>query len=105
MREIAFEHGVPRETRKPRAQGRRRRDSHRSTGADIDVALLWRPCIDERHTIPEIAAEVGVTRTTINRHLKDARIPRRASGSASRATIMRVDPRDADLPLLRRMLV
>ena len=105
VREIAFEHGVARQTVsrvldeagvEPRI-GRRR--------ADIDVDWLRQRYIDERHTIPEIAAEVGVTMTTINRHLEAAGIPRRARGSASRATAIRVDPRAGDSPLLRRILV
>ena len=43
--------------------------------------------------------------TTINRHLEAAGIPRRARGSASRATAIRVDPRAGDSRLLRRILV
>lgn len=105
VREIAFEHGVARQTVSRVLEevgveiriGRRR--------ADIDVEWLRRRYIDERRTIPEIAAEVGVTMTTINRHLEAAGIPRRVRGSASRATAIRVDPRAGDSPLLRRILV
>ena len=105
VREIAFEHGVARQTvsRVLEDAGVETRIGRRK--ADIDVEWLRRRYIDERHTIPEIAAEVGVTMTTINRHLEAAGIPRRARGSASRATAIRVDPRAGDSPLLRRILV
>lgn len=73
--------------------------------AVIDVDWLQQRYTVERYTIPEIAAEVGVTMTTINRHLKAAGIPRRPRGSASRSTANRVDPRAGDSALLRRILV
>ncbi|WP_298741167.1 TniQ family protein [uncultured Microbacterium sp.] len=105
VREIAVEHGVARQTvsRVLEDAGIETRIGRRR--ADIDVEWLRRRYIDERRTIPEIAAEVGVTMTTINRHLEAAGIPRRARGSASRATAIRVDPRAGDSPLLRRILV
>lgn len=105
VREIAFEYGVARQTvsRVLEDAGVESRVGRRR--ADIDVDWLRRRYIDERRTIPEIAAEVGVTMTTINRHLEGAGIPRRARGSASRATAIRVDPRAGDSPLLRRILV
>lgn len=73
--------------------------------AAIDVDWLQQRYTVELHTIPEIAAEVGVTMTTINRHLEAAGIPRRTRGSASRSTAIRVDPRAGDSALLRRILV
>lgn len=73
--------------------------------AVIDVDWLRHRYSVEQHTIPEIAAEVGVTMTTINRHLEAAGIPRRPRGSASRSTAIRVDPRAGDSALLRRILV
>ncbi|AXH34475.1 LysR family transcriptional regulator [Humibacter sp. BT305] len=105
VREIAFDYGVARQTvsRVLEDAGVETRTGRRR--ADIDVEWLRRRYIDERRTIPEIAAEVGVTMTTINRHLEAAGIPRRARGSASRATAIRVDPRAGDSPLLRRILV
>lgn len=105
VREIAVEHGVARQTvsRVLEDAGVETRNGRRR--ADIDVEWLRRRYIDERRTIPEIAAEVGVTMTTINRHLEAAGIPRRARGSASRATAIRVDPRAGNSPLLRRILV
>ena len=105
VREIAVEHGVARQTvsRVLEEAGVETRNGRRR--ADIDVEWLRRRYIDERRTIPEIAAEVGVTMTTINRHLEAAGIPRRARGSASRATAIRVDPRAGNSPLLRRILV
>lgn len=105
VREIGYEHGVARQTvsRVLEDAGVETRRGRRS--AAIDVNWLRQRYIDERHTIPEIAAEVGVTMTTINRHLEAAGIPRRARGSASRATAIRVDPRAGDSPLLRRILV
>ena len=105
VREIAFEHVVARQTvsRVLEEVGVKIRIGRRR--ANIDVEWLRRRYIDERRTIPEIAAEVGVTMTTINRHLEAAGIPRRARGSASRATAIRVDPRAGDSPLLRRILV
>ena len=103
--EIAFDHGVARQTvgRVLAAEGVETRRGRRSTV--IDPEWLRERYIVERHTIPEIAAEVGVTMTTINRHLEAAGIPRRARGSASRATAIRVDPRAGDSLLLRRILV
>ncbi|GAB2705370.1 transposase-like protein [Microbacterium marinum] len=105
VREIAFEHGVARQTvsRVLEDAGVETRIGRRRVAIDVD--WLRRRYVDERHTIPEIAAEVGVTMTTINRHLEAAGIPRRARGSASRATAIRVDPRAGDSPLLRRILV
>lgn len=105
VREIAFDHGVARQTvsRVLEEAGVDTRVGRRR--ADIDVAWLRQRYVNERHTIPEIAAVVGVTMTTINRHLEAAGIPRRARGSASRATAIRVDPRAGDSPLLRRILV
>ncbi|CDJ99375.1 conserved hypothetical protein [Microbacterium sp. C448] len=103
--EIAFDHGVARQTvgRVLAAEEVETRRGRRSTV--IDPEWLRERYIVERHTIPEIAAEVGVTMTTINRHLEAAGIPRRARGSASRATAIRVDPRAGDSPLLRTILV
>lgn len=103
--EIAVDHGVARQTvgrvladaGVDTRRGRRR--------AAIDTDWLRQRYVVERHTIPEIAAEVGVTMTTINRHLEAAGIPRRPRGSASRSTAIRVDPRAGDSPLLRRILV
>jgi len=105
VREIAVEHGVARQT-VSRVLEDAGVEAHRGRRrADIDVDWLRRRYVDERHTIPEIAAEVGVTMTTINRHLEAAGIPRRARGSASRASAIRVDPRAGDSPLLRRILL
>lgn len=103
--EIAFDHGVARQTvgRVLAAEGVETRRGRRSTA--IDPEWLRERYIVDRHTIPELAAEVGVTMTTINRHLEAAGIPRRARGSASRATAIRVDPRAGDSRLLRRILV
>lgn len=103
--EIAFDHGVARQTvgRVLAAEGVETLRGRRS--AAIDPVWLRERYTVERHTIPEIAAEVGVTMTTINRHLEAAGIPRRARGSASRATAIRVDPRAGDSRLLRRILV
>lgn len=103
--EIALEHGVARQTvsRVLEDSGVETRNGRRR--ANIDADWLRRRYTDERHTIPEIAAEVGVTMTTINRHLEAAGIPRRARGSASRATAIRVDPRAGDSVLLRQILV
>lgn len=103
--EIAFEHGVARQTvgRVLAAEGVETRRGRRR--AAIDPEWLRKRYVVERRTIPEIAAEVGVTMTTINRHLEAADIPRRARGSASRATAIRIDPRAGDSPLLRRILV
>lgn len=102
---IALDHGVARQTVSrvlddagvDTRRGRRR--------AVIDVDWLRQRYTVERHTIPEIAAEVGVTMTTINRHLEAAGIPRRPRGSASRSTAIRVDPRAGESALLRRILV
>ncbi|HBS09051.1 MAG TPA: hypothetical protein DEA69_09660, partial [Microbacterium sp.] len=103
--EIAVDHGVARQTvgrvladaGVDTRRGRRR--------AALDADWLRQRYIVERHTIPEIAAEVGVTMTTINRHLEAAGIPRRPRGSASRSTAIRIDPRAGDSPLLGRILV
>lgn len=105
VREIAFEHGVARQTvsRVLEDAGVETRIGRRRVAIDVD--WLRRRYVDERHTIPEIAAEVGVTMTTINRHLEAAGIPRRPRGSASRSTAIRVDPRAGDSFLLRRILV
>lgn len=74
-------------------------------GARIDPDWLRQRYEVERRTIPEIAAEAGVTGTTVNRHLVNAGIERRARGSASRATAIRVDPRAGESALLRRILL
>lgn len=103
--EIALSHGVARQTvsRVLEDAGVATRRGRR--GAAIDTEWLRQRYTVERHTIPEIAAEVGVTMTTVNRHLVAAGIPRRPRGSASRATAIRVDPRAGDSPLLRRILM
>lgn len=103
--EIAVDHDVARQTvsRVLEDAGVETRRGRRR--AAIDEEWLRQRYIVERRTIPEIAAEVAVTMTTINRHLEAAEIPRRPRGSASRATAIRVDPRAGDSPLLRRILV
>lgn len=105
VREIALEHGVARQTigRVLADEGVETRSGRQR--AAIDQEWLRQRYLVERHTIPEIAAEVGVTMTTINRHLEASGIPRRARGAASRATAIRVDPRAGNSPLLRRILV
>ncbi|MFE1646201.1 LysR family transcriptional regulator [Microbacterium sp. P01] len=105
VREIALEHGVARQTvgRVLSDEGVETRTGRQR--AAIDPEWLRQRYLIEHHTIPEIAAEVGVTMTTINRHLEAAGIPRRARGAASRATAIRVDPRAGNSPLLRRILV
>lgn len=103
--EIAFDHGVARQT-VSRVLDDTGVDTRRGRPrAVIDVDWLRQRYSVERHTIPEIAVEVGVTMTTINRHLEAAGIPRRPRGSASRSTAIRVDPRAGDSALLRRILV
>ncbi|MEV8267630.1 LysR family transcriptional regulator [Microbacterium sp. NPDC076911] len=105
VREIAIKHGVARQTagRVLADEGVETRRGRRRTV--IDPEWLRRRHLDDRHTIPEIAVELGVTMTTINRHLETAGIPRRARGAASRATAIRIDPRAGNSPLLRRILV
>ena len=105
VREIALEHGVARQTvgRVLSDEGVQTRTGRQR--AAIDPEWLRQRYLVERHTIPEIAAQMGVTMTTINRHLEAAGIPRRARGAASRATAIRVDPRAGKSPLLRRILV
>jgi transposase-like protein len=105
VREIALEHGVARQTvgRVLSDEGVQTRTGRQR--AAIDPEWLRQRYLVERHTIPEIAAQMGVTMTTINRHLEAAGIPRRARGAASRATAIRVDPRAGNSPLLRRILV
>lgn len=103
--EIAADHGVARQT-VSRVLDDAGVETHRGRRrAVIDVDWLRQRYAVDRHTIPEIAAEVDVTMTTINRHLEAAGIPRRPRGSASRATAIRIDPRAEDSALLRRILV
>lgn len=105
LTEIGTDHGVARQTvgrvlddaGVPTRRGRR--------SARIDPDWLRHRYEVERRTIPEIAAELGITGTTVSRHLVNAGIERRARGSASRATAIRVDPRAGESALLSRILV
>jgi len=103
--EIAVDHGVARQTvgRILASESIATRRGRRRVA--IDPEWLRKRYLVDRRTILELAAEVGVTRTTINRHLEAAGIPRRARGSSSRATAIRVDPRAGESPILRRILV
>ncbi|MFV4914996.1 hypothetical protein PFZ49_16090 [Microbacterium lacticum] len=72
VQEIALEHGVARQTvgRVLADEGVETRRGRQR--AAIDPEWLRQRYLVERHTIPEIAAEVGLTMTTINRHLEAA---------------------------------
>jgi hypothetical protein len=103
--EIANSHGVARQTVSrvlDHAGVKTRRGRRRAV---IDAEWLRQRYEVDRRTIPEIAAELGVTMTTVNRHLENAGVTRRPRGSASRASVIRVDARAGNSSLLNRILV
>lgn len=71
---------------------------------EIDPHWLRRRYLDDKRTIVELAEEVGVSRTLINRRLNEARIPTRPRGSASRADAIRTHDCAAGSELLTRVL-
>lgn len=104
LRKIADQHDVGKQTvsRALTTTGISLRTPGRPT-ITLDTHWLRRRYLTELQTLHEIAAETGLSPSTISRHLRRAGIPTRPRGSGSRATVLRPDP-GASTPLLQRVL-